>query len=66
MTVDAERVDELLAAGNVATCCTEGFRECTHEDVDFAGVDTEVVAHAATVGTDGTDRVSFVNEEIEL
>lgn len=55
-----------LEARDVPARGAEGFRECAHEDVDLPGVDAEVVAYTASVGAECTDRVSFVDVEVEL
>jgi hypothetical protein len=59
-------VNQTLLAGNVATRGTERLGECSHQDVDRSGVDTEVLGDTASVRSQSTDGVSLIDEEVEL
>lgn len=63
---DAEFVDDVLVRSNVAAVGAKGLGERAHENVNFLGVNAKVVADAAAAGTEGTDRVGFVDKEVEL
>ena len=64
--IHAQTVDERFVPGDVPARGAEAFREGAHEDIDPTGVDTEEVRDTAAVGAQRTDRVSFVNEQVEL
>ena len=66
MAPDANMVNQTLLAGNVATRGTERLGECSHQDIDGLGVDTVVIGNATSVRTQSADRVSLVDEEVEL
>lgn len=66
MSTEAEAVDEGFIACNVSTCGTEGFGKCAHENVYRTRGDTEVVCNTPAVRSEGTNRVSLVNKEVEL
>ena len=66
MAPDANMVNQTLLAGNVATRGTKRFGECPHQDIDGLGVDTVVIGNATSVRTQSADRVSLIDEEIEL
>lgn len=59
-------VDNGLLSSDVSTVGTERLGEGTHENVNTIRVNTEVVANTTSAGTDGTNGVSLVDEEIEL
>jgi hypothetical protein len=63
---NANVVDQTFPARNVATRSAEGLGECSHQDVDRPGVNTEVIGDTASVRSQGTDGVSLIDEEIEL
>lgn len=61
MASHTETVDDRFGAGDVPSGGTEGFCESSHENVDFGGVDTEVVGNATAVWAKCTDGMSFVD-----
>ena len=54
----------LVVAGDVPPGRAERFREGAHHDVDVGGVDAELLAHAATGGTDGADGVRLIEPDV--
>ncbi len=66
MTVDAKTVNDLLVASNVATSSAERLGERAHEDVDLGDIDTEVFGDTTAMGSKSADRVSLVDEQVEL
>ena len=62
----AKTVDDCLAASDVAARSTKRLGERAHEDVDVTGVDSEVVRDAPAARAHSTDRVRFVDEQVEL
>ena len=64
--MDAKGVNEVFITRNVASGGAERLSERAHEDVDAARVDAEVVRNATAMRSEGTDRVGFVDEEVEL
>ena len=54
----------LVVAGDVPPGGSERFREGAHHDVDVGGVDAELLAHAATGGTDGADGVRLIEPDV--
>ena len=61
-----ELLNERLLACNVAPRRAKRFGKRAHEDVRVAGTDVEVVTDATPLGTHCTNRMRFVNVEIEL
>ena len=55
MSAEPEGVHEHFVAGNVTPRGTERFCERSHEDVDVARADVEVVADAAAIRAYGAD-----------
>ena len=64
--LDPKTVDNLLLASDIPSSGTEGLRERAHEDIDITRVDTEVVRDPTTARAHGNNRVSLVDEEVEL
>jgi len=63
---NAETVDEGLAAGDVAPCCTKRLGEGAHQDVDEMRVHAEIICDTSSMGTDSTDGMCLVNEKVKL
>lgn len=42
------------------------FRERSHENVDTAGIDSEIVTDTSTTRTECSDRVRLVNVQVKL
>lgn len=55
-----------LGAGDVTTRWPETFRERSHQYVDFARIDSVIVAYTSSVFAHGTSAVSFVQVQISL
>ena len=66
MGSDPKSVDQVFRAGDITTGSSERFRECSHEDIDFSWVYTEIVAYTSSVGSDRTDRVCFIDIQVKL
>jgi hypothetical protein len=67
MSVDAKPVNESLVSSDVTSSSTKRLGESSHEHINVsARLNAEVVANASAVRTHRTDRVSFINEEVEL
>jgi hypothetical protein len=61
-----ELVDDMLLGCDVTTVGTKRFRQSSHENINFGGVNAKIVANTTTARAKSTDRVSLVNEKIEL
>jgi hypothetical protein len=66
MTADSQRIDEVFRPCDIAACCSERFGKGAHENVDGAGRNIEVIADTASVRSNRSNRVSFVDEKEEL
>ena len=66
MGIRPDSVNEFLGTRNIAAGGAKRFGECAHENVNVPRVDAKVVAHAASIGTNRTNGVSFVDIEVEL
>jgi hypothetical protein len=61
-----ELVDNMFLGCDVTTVGTKRLCQSSHENINFGGINAKVVANTTTAGAKSTDRVSLVNEKIEL
>ena len=66
MAMYAQAVDKSLVPCDIASSSTKRLGESAHENVDRAGVDTEVISDTTAVRSKSSNGVGLVDEKIEL
>jgi hypothetical protein len=66
VTSDAQSVNEDFGTSDVTACSSKRFGECAHQDINVSGIDTEVICDTATVRAYRANRMSLIDEEVEL